>query len=328
MGTGPSCSRPSCSTSPAGSAPAAVETGAGAAVPGAGKSRLEQSRPTEFGAALVQEGSLRGASTVSCALCHPRRVDVGEATRPGPARARGCARGARARQRLRRGDAGVGGDPPRQRADAAPDPDHRQRRARPALRGEDHRRRDRSGRPRRGRHSLGDRPRSSRDAGDPRQRDPRAGQRAHGGAAPSSAAAGRCGSTCPGSASTTPRCWWSARPGCRCPPSRMPSCSAPRPRPRRPPWLPREVRVDLRRIEIGRVWAHGAIAAPRMLDADVTRVAGVLHMGPRAHARRRADRDHRAQALAGGDDGTANYHLRSARRCPRPPPERLRPRRR
>ena len=82
---------------------------------------------------------------------------------------------------------------------------------------------------------------------------------------------------------------------------------------------PREVRVDLRRIEIGHVWAHGAIAAPRMLDADVSRVAGVLHMGAEGLT---LDVEQTGiterKLLPALTTGTANYHLRLGPTLPAP----------
>jgi translocation and assembly module TamB len=84
----------------------------------------------------------------------------------------------------------------------------------------------------------------------------------------------------------------------------------------RPPAVPpkpgaRGVRVDLDRIEIGHVWAHGMIAAPRPLDADVTRVAGSLHLGA---AGLTIDVEQTGvterSLLPAVTTGTANYHLR------------------
>lgn len=73
----------------------------------------------------------------------------------------------------------------------------------------------------------------------------------------------------------------------------------------------RAVRVDLRRIEIGHVWVHGRIAAPRELDADITRVSGSLHLGPEGltldvEQTGITDRSLLPATLV----GSANYHLR------------------
>jgi translocation and assembly module TamB len=73
----------------------------------------------------------------------------------------------------------------------------------------------------------------------------------------------------------------------------------------------RGVRVDLRRIEIGHVWAHGMIAAPRALDADVTRVTGALHLDPEGLALDVEQTGITDRALLPAPlTGTANYHLR------------------
>lgn len=74
---------------------------------------------------------------------------------------------------------------------------------------------------------------------------------------------------------------------------------------------PREVRVDLRRIEIGHVWAHGFIAAPRALDADVSRVAGALHLGAEGLTLDVEQTGITDRALLPAPlTGSANYHLR------------------
>ena len=73
----------------------------------------------------------------------------------------------------------------------------------------------------------------------------------------------------------------------------------------------REVRVDLRRIEIGHVWAHGMIAAPRGLDADVSRVAGSLHLGAEGLTLDVEQTGITERTLLPAVlKGSANYHLR------------------
>jgi translocation and assembly module TamB len=55
--------------------------------------------------------------------------------------------------------------------------------------------------------------------------------------------------------------------------------SKPSTKPEAPSAPSREVRVHLPRIEIGHAWAHGLIAAPRSLDADVTRLKASVLVG-------------------------------------------------
>ena len=81
----------------------------------------------------------------------------------------------------------------------------------------------------------------------------------------------------------------------------------------------RAVRVDLRKIEIGHVWAHGLIAAPRALDADVTRVDGSLHLGPEGLTLDVEQTGITDRALLPAVlTGSANYHLRLGPTPPAP----------
>ncbi|WP_437662717.1 translocation/assembly module TamB domain-containing protein [Sorangium sp. So ce1182] len=88
------------------------------------------------------------------------------------------------------------------------------------------------------------------------------------------------------------------------PPSRPPSAA--------PEGPPRDVVVALSHIEIGRGWAHGQLAPPRALDADVTRLVGSVHIGPEGVA---VDVDQTGLVdrafLPARTAGTANYHLRA-----------------
>ncbi|WP_437302108.1 translocation/assembly module TamB domain-containing protein [Sorangium sp. So ce388] len=88
------------------------------------------------------------------------------------------------------------------------------------------------------------------------------------------------------------------------PPSRPPSAA--------PEGPPRDVVVALSHIEIGRGWAHGQLAPPRVLDADVTRLVGSVHVGPEGVA---VDVDQTGLVdrafLPARTAGTANYHLRA-----------------
>jgi translocation and assembly module TamB len=81
----------------------------------------------------------------------------------------------------------------------------------------------------------------------------------------------------------------------------------------------RAVRVDLGRIEIGHVWAHGMIAAPRALDADVSRVVGALHLGATGLTLDVEQTGITDRALLPAQmTGSANYHLRLGPTPPRP----------
>jgi translocation and assembly module TamB len=73
----------------------------------------------------------------------------------------------------------------------------------------------------------------------------------------------------------------------------------------------RGVRVDLDRIEIGHAWVHGMIAAPRALDADVSRIVGALHLGPAGLTLDVEQTGITDRALLPAQlAGSANYHLR------------------
>ena len=81
----------------------------------------------------------------------------------------------------------------------------------------------------------------------------------------------------------------------------------------------RAVRVDLGRIEIGHAWVHGMIAAPRALDADISRVVGALHLGPAGLSLDVEQTGITDRALLPAQlAGSANYHLRLGPTPPRP----------
>ncbi|MEP7121014.1 MAG: translocation/assembly module TamB domain-containing protein [Byssovorax sp.] len=81
----------------------------------------------------------------------------------------------------------------------------------------------------------------------------------------------------------------------------------------------RGVRVDLNRIEIGHAWAHGLIAAPRALDADISHVVGALHLGATGLTLDVEQTGITDRALLPAQlTGSANYHLRLGPTPPRP----------
>ena len=94
-----------------------------------------------------------------------------------------------------------------------------------------------------------------------------------------------------------------------------PRPSKPSTKPSKPQKPPRNVRVALPHIEIGRGWVHGQVVPPRALDADVNRLTGSVHATAEGVA---VDVEQTGLVdrafLPGKVAGTANYHLRAGER--------------